>query len=100
VSGRWTARRDRELIALWSSTDMSQAQIAKSLNFSGAYVSLRAAQLGLPPRGTPMAERAYLVAEAARRGITVERLREQLLRAIARDHMVTAVLDDLEVGQS
>jgi hypothetical protein len=39
-------------------------------------------------------ERHYLFREAARRGLTVEQLRQQLINTIAAEHLCDAVLDD------
>jgi hypothetical protein len=63
------------------------------LGFSAPYISIRAAQLHLPPRGELTAEDRYYIEEAARRSITLKALKAKILATVAQAHLV-AVLDD------
>jgi hypothetical protein len=76
---------------------MSQTQIARLLGFTAAYVHERAARLNLPPRGGGThnaAAKAYLAAEAERRGLSLRKLRALIIATISHDRIVGAVLDD------
>jgi hypothetical protein len=90
----WSTDAEKRLIAYWR-TKMTQAEIARQLDFSAASISTRAAQLGLRARGGPPSpDKLYLMQDATRRGLTVRRLSERLLHTIAHDRMVVAILDD------
>lgn len=92
-----TLMNDAVLRDMWS-TAASTRDISERLGCSQSYVSIRASQLGLPPRRARAtdAEMRYLAAAARERGVSVARLGSMILRAVARDRLVDAVLDDAE----
>lgn len=93
VEHHWNEQDDKQLKVLWR-TPASQADIAKTLGFSAPYISIRATQLGLPPRGDVSAETKYYIEEAARRSITLKALKAKILTVIAQSRLIDAVLDD------
>jgi hypothetical protein len=92
---RWDDACNKKLAALWG-TSMTQTEIARRLGFSAAYISIMAEALGLPPRSATNSaeERAYLFAEATRRGLTPRVLREKVINTVLQSRLIDAVLDD------
>jgi transcriptional regulator with XRE-family HTH domain len=74
-------------------TGMSQAEIAKQLRVTPAYVSAAMLKLGLRARSLS-AEQLYLAEQARLRNTSVEKLRSDLLHLICADRLIPAIMDD------
>lgn len=94
---RWTTEHSARLTTLWAAGE-PQTAIARVLGFSAAYISYKAMELNLSPRenrrGRPAERRTYLIEEAAKRNLTVRQLKRNILSAVVRDRLISAVLDD------
>lgn len=117
-----TQQKMEMLKTLWDG-DLSMKAIGLQLGCSEASVYLWAKELGLQPRrqrmgqlvraacarrmesnldelrraSPPLSPQAdqYMVSEARKREITLAELERRILRIVAKDHMVCAVLDDV-----
>lgn len=121
----FTPDRDAELCRLWADRANTVSAIGRLLarvglkngatpqDIPGSYVSIRARELNLPPRGMrgkrsprnrrmlapatlPNGTHPYFTNQALRRGLTTAELVERLLAVIAQDKMVDCVLDDVD----
>jgi hypothetical protein len=86
------------IVELWGIKSISVEDIARRIGCSKAYVSTTAVELGLSRRGhtkmTSLSPLAYARDAAAARRVTVKYLKKQILRAVLRDRLIDAVLDD------
>lgn len=116
----WNEERDSLLRDMWPKTFMTLDQVGRELGCCAAYCSQRAAAIGLPkrtrfagmryaravrefhgdivrtqPHFTFVGPDAEYVANAAKkRNVLVQTLMHNLMRAVVRDKMIDAVLDD------
>ena len=93
-----TPERADELRAFWKSPKPLTV-LSEKWNCSLATIYKKAQDLELPPRGAtvPLSKsEKYMIAQADKRNVTVRRLESMLIRAIAKEELVDAVLDDLD----
>ena len=106
-----TPEMEAQLRAFWP-TDEPIRMLAKEWKVSKAYVSIKAKELGLPSRAPRRYELQcrglfkrfegklesieYLNQQAAIRGMNRDVLERILIRTIANEHLVDAVLDDVD----
>jgi hypothetical protein len=91
----WTPERNTLLSELWLRfPNVTIIMIAAAFGCSYMAVASQAKKLGLPPRYDER-ESEYLNQEARRCGITIRRLNTMLIRIIAQEKLVDAILDDV-----
>jgi hypothetical protein len=110
MAGFWTTQKESRLREFWS-TDFPLRVLAEEISTSEGYISQRAKLLGLPSRATrgvsirikgykkswegQLEGRRYMEVEAGRRGISVSKLETLLIKVIANERLVAAVMDDV-----